>query len=84
MMRFVLVPTLLVLVSIASTSPSLAAAPRPGTSVKCCLDTSVDDAPPHRFCFNLNVVRARPRRARVRARIACRLIGGTPQHRSAA
>ncbi len=84
MMRFVLVPTLLVLVSIASTSPSHAATPRPGASVKCCLDASVDDAPPHRFCFNLNVVRARARRARMRARIACRLIGGVPQRRRAA
>lgn len=87
MMRTLLVPTLLVLASVAWSSQAQSAvmAARPAaTTVKCCLVTSVDDQPPHPFCFNLHVVRARPRRARLRARIACRLIGGTPLHRRAA
>jgi hypothetical protein len=83
MMRTLLVATLLVLTSVAPSS-KVDAAPRPTpTSVKCCLETSVDDAPPHTFCFNLHVVRARPRRARLRARVACRLIGGRPLRRAA-
>jgi hypothetical protein len=78
-----LVPTLLALATVAPSSPLLAAQ-RPPASVKCCLETSVDDMPPHLFCFNLHVVHRRPRRALLRARVACRLIGGRPLRRSAA
>lgn len=84
MMRMLLVPTFLVLASVASSTQVQAALRSDATTVKCCLETSVDDQPPHPFCFNLYVVRARPRRARLRARIACRLIGGRPLHRRAA
>lgn len=82
MMRTLLVATVLVLASTASSSAAPVAS-RPAPSVKCCLETSVDDAPPHTFCFNLHVVRSRPRRARLRARVACRLIGGRPLRRTA-
>jgi hypothetical protein len=78
------VPTLRVLASVASSTPVRAAARSVGPTVKCCLETSVDDAPPHTFCFNLHVQRVRPRRARLRARVACRLIGGRPLRRGAA
>jgi hypothetical protein len=77
-----LVPTLLVLAIMASSAAHAAARPN-RTTVKCCLGTSIDDAPPHTFCFNLHVQRARPRRARMRARVACRLIGGRPLRRAA-
>jgi hypothetical protein len=54
-------------------SPALA---KVGT-VKCCLETSIDDAPPRRACIVLNVrSRVRPR---ARARQLCRVIGGKPR-----
>ncbi|MCW5889838.1 MAG: hypothetical protein KIT14_04735 [bacterium] len=47
-------------------------------SVRCCVDVEIDGAPARPLCVVLNV-RSRPRRVRVRARTACRLIGGRVQ-----
>jgi hypothetical protein len=46
-------------------------------TVQCCLQVSIDGAPPRPACIVLNVrSRSRPK---ARARAACRLIGGRPR-----
>ena len=57
-------------------SPAAGAA---GT-VKCCLRVSIDDAPERPACIVLNV-RSKTR-AKARARLFCRLIGGQPAPRA--
>jgi hypothetical protein len=50
-------------------------------TVQCCLDASIDGAPPRQACIVLN---ARSRRhPKARARQLCRLIGGRPRGRAA-
>ena len=59
-------------------TPALAAY---GT-VTCCLEVSIDDAPPRQACVVLNVrSHAHPK---ARARRLCRLLGGRPRTRVAA
>ena len=50
-------------------------------TVQCCLDASIDGAPPRHACIVLNV-RSR-RHPKARARQLCRLIGGRPRGRAA-
>jgi len=51
-------------------------------TVQCCLDASIDGAPPRHACIVLNV-RSR-QHPKARARQLCRLIGGRPHGRAAA
>jgi hypothetical protein len=46
-------------------------------TVQCCLDASIDGAPPRHACIVLNV-RSR-RHPKARARQLCRLLGGRPR-----
>jgi len=64
--------------TVAMTTPAFAAY---GT-VTCCLEVSIDEAPPRPACVVLNVrSQAHPR---ARARRLCRLLGGRPRTRVAA
>jgi hypothetical protein len=51
---------------------------RKARSVRCCLDVELDGGAARPLCMVLNV-RTRPRRLLVRARTACRLLGGRVQ-----
>lgn len=65
-------------VGAAVSEPEAEAVSRKARSVRCCVDVELDGGAARPLCMVLNV-RARPRRVRVRARAACRLIGGRVQ-----
>lgn len=64
--------------TLLATAAADAAVSTRARSVRCCVDVEIDGAAPRPLCMVLNV-RARPKRLLVRARTACRLLGGRVQ-----